>query len=234
MVVKRKVSKMRYFIALGITLLIFIPGLLLGMVMDNERMRSLQIESQQQELDFKSLQLSYLYISELQDTNNSCAPLKIALEKSIKDLSKSLETIEEYKKDSKLNANGFDILSRRYLLDNINYWLLSKKTKELCEHDTVNILYFFNSGCNECSNQGIILTYFKKKLGDKFLVFPINTDLIEDETMISIFLNTYNVTQYPSVVIDEDSYSGIVSTEKLHEVLCEKYNLTDVECVELI
>lgn len=234
MVVKRKISKLRYFIALIITLLIFIPGLLLGMIMDNERTRSLQLQSEVQEMDFKSLQLNYLYITYLQNDNNSCAALKAALEGSIKDLSKSLDTLENYKKDAKLNERDFELLSRNYLLDNLNYWLLSKKTKELCSYDTVNVLYFFNSECDTCSEQGIILTYFKKKLGDRFLVFPINTDLIEDESMVKILLSTYNVTKYPSVVIEDETYSDVLNLEEVQEVICEVQNLNESQCQQLI
>ena len=49
MVVKRKISKTRYIAAAIITLLIFIPGLLLGMIIDNERVRSLEFQSENQE-----------------------------------------------------------------------------------------------------------------------------------------------------------------------------------------
>lgn len=234
MVVKRKVSKSRYFIALGITLLIFIPGLLLGMVFDNARISALQAQSEIQELNFKSLQLNYLYISELKNTTQSCIPLKVSLEKSIKELSKSLEKIEEYKVGAKIDGANFDLLSRRYLLDNLNYWLLSKKTKELCNLDTVNILYFFDDNCDICPNQGIVLTYFKKKLGDKLLVFPINLGLSEDETMISVLKGTYNVTTVPSLIIDDELYSGILNTEDLQIVLCEKYNMANESCANLI
>jgi len=160
--------------------------------------------------------------------------LRRKLEKSIKDLSKSLDTIANYKQDSKFNSKDFDVLSRRYLLDNLNYWLLSKKSKELCGYDTVNILYFFNSQCDVCPNQGIVLTYFKNKLGDRLLVFPINTDLVQDESMISLLLNVYNITEYPSIVIDEDVYKGVISTEDMHKILCEKYNLNETNCQTLI
>ena len=234
MVAKRKFNKSRYLIAFAITLLIFIPGLLLGMVMDDARLSSLRVQSEMQELDLKSLQLNYLYISEFADDNNTCVPLKIALEKSIKDLSKSLEKIEVYKNGAKIENQDFTSLSRRYLLDNLNYWLLSKKTKEFCNLDTVNVLYFFNDDCNICPNQGIVLTYFKKKLGDRFLVFPINTGLLEEEPMISVLLNVYNVSSFPSLMIEDEVFEGIVETERMHQILCEKYKLNSTECEELI
>jgi hypothetical protein len=234
MAVKRKIDKTRYLIAFGITLLIFIPGLLLGMVLDNERVSALQAQSKIQELDIKSLQLNYLYISNLKNTTNSCIPLKATLEKSIKDLSKSLDKIEEYKKGAKIENNDFNILSRRYLLDNLDYWVLSKKTKELCDLDTVNILYFFNSQCDICPNQGIVLTYFKKKLGDNLLIFPINTDLIDDEPMVSVLVNTYKITEYPSLVIEEKVHLGILNTDEMQQVLCYEYGYNETECSLMI
>lgn len=220
--------------AFGITLLIFIPGLLLGMVLDNERVSVLQSQSKIQELDIKSLHLNYLYISNLKNTTASCVPLQATLEKSIKDLSKSLDKIEEYKKGAKIDNGDFNLLSRRYLLDNLDYWVLSKKTKELCNLNTVNILYFFNSDCDICPNQGIVLTYFKKKLGDNLLVFPMNTDLIDEEPMISVLINTYKITEFPAIVIEEDVHLGILGLDDMKIVLCEKYGYNETECSLMI
>lgn len=234
MVVKRKISKERYVIAAVITLLIFIPGFLLGMVIDDQRIKMLETSSQKQELDIKSLQLNYLYMSYLQNYNNSCEPMKVSIEESIKELSKSLETIERYKIDSTLNNKDFNMLLRKYLIDNLNYWILSKRTKEICNLNTINVLYFFNSDCKVCPDQGIILTYFKKKLGDKLLVFPINTDIIEDESMIKILMTTYGVKYYPSLVIEEDLYEGITGKEELSDILCEKYGYNQTKCQEIL
>lgn len=231
---KRSISTKRYVLALVFTLLIFIPGLLLGIMLDNARAKTLEQESQLQEINFRSNQLSYAYITSLENNTASCVALKASLETSIKDLSKSLDTIENYKKDSKFNTEDFEILSRRYVLDNLNYWLLSKKTKELCGYDTVNVLYFFNSACENCPDQGIILTYFKKKMEDKLLVFPINTDIVDDEQMISLLVKVYNVTEYPSIVIDDSMHKGIVSTEEFQKILCEEYSLNETECSTLI
>ncbi|MBR9676430.1 hypothetical protein GOV05_05460 [Candidatus Woesearchaeota archaeon] len=234
MVVKRRVSKARYLIAATITLLIFIPGLLLGMIIDNERVRSLEFQSELQELDFKSLQFNYLYLSYIQNSSEQCVPLKVNLEYSIKELGKSLDSIEEYKQES--NPKNLELISRKYLLDNLNYWLLSKKTKELCGLDTVSVLYFFNSDCDICPNQGIILTYYKKKLGDRFLVFPINTDMKEDEQMIGLFENIYNITSYPSIVISSTTYKGVVKKEEMRAILCDEYELgiNSSDCQELV
>lgn len=234
MKVKREINIKRYLMAGVLTLLIFTVGLLLGVVFENYRVQSLQKESQIQEINFKSNQLSYVYLSSLADQNTSCIALKISLEKSIKDLSKSLETIENYKQGSNFNDQEYEILSRRYLLDNLNYWILSKKTTDTCSYNTVNLLYFYDSNCEICPNQGIILTYYKKKLGDNLLVFPINTNFVKEEPMIKLLLTVYNVTEYPSIVIDDKVYKGIVSQEELHGILCEKYNMTPTECEGLL
>ena len=77
----------------------------------------------------------------------------------------------------------------------------------------------------------MILTYFKKKYGEKLLVFPINVDLVENEAVINVLQKSYNISAYPSVVVGDKVYSGVVaSQEELSEDICEGLNITEGEC----
>ena len=57
---KRSISLERYIIAGVITFLIFTLGLSLGFVLDQKRVSWIEETSNEQELDYKSLQLQYL------------------------------------------------------------------------------------------------------------------------------------------------------------------------------
>ena len=61
MVVKRKINFRRYIIAGIITFLVFSLGILLGFIMDFERLDYLEKTSKTQDLNYKSLQLQYLF-----------------------------------------------------------------------------------------------------------------------------------------------------------------------------
>lgn len=110
------------------------------------------------------------------------------------------------------------------MLDNLKYLILSKRTKEECDLDVVNIIYFYSSNyCPTCPDQGVILTYFKKIFGDKLLIFPIDVDYAEKEPMVSILLNQYGVSKYPSLIIEADKHSGLVSNVKLKKIICDSF-----------
>mgnify|MGYP003971128791 FL=1 len=220
MVVERKISLNRYVVAGIITFLVFTLGLLLGLIMDNERVQYLDKRAEFQEIDYNSLQLQYLYLSDIQDKNSSCPVLRGALKNSIKDLSYSLELLENYQENTQINSKEYELISRRYLLDNIKYWIFSKKTKEICDEDIINILYFYSEkDCDICHNQGTILSYFKVKLQDEILIFPLNTDTNED--FIDLLQVQYNITSYPSIIVNNEKFEGIVSKEKLLKIICE-------------
>lgn len=219
MVVKREISFKRYIIAAIITFLIFSLGIMLGLIMDYERLSYLEKTSKVEDLNYKSLQLQYLYITNLENTESSCSILKAALKNSIEDLSYSLDQYEKYEKDSQINKKDYEIVARDYLLDNIRYWIFSKRTKEVCDNDVINVLYFYSlNTCPICNNQGTILSYFKAKLEDQILIFPINVDL--DEDFIKILKLQYNVTSLPTIIINDDKYEGVVSREKLSQIIC--------------
>ncbi len=223
MVVKRKISLKRYITAGIITFLIFGLGILLGIIFDYERISSLTLKERAQELDYKSLQLQYLYLSDLTGTNESCPIIRAALEESIKELSYSLELAEKYEKETQINTKEYEAISRTYLLDNLRYWLFSQKTKEVCKEDVINVLYFYSkNNCNICENQGTILSYYKSKLQDKILIFPINTDLEDKETFIKLIKIQYNVTVLPTLVINGNKYEGVVSKEELLQIICKE------------
>ena len=144
----------------------------------------------------------------------------------------SQERFLEYLKESTFARDADKNIARRYLLDNLKYWLFATKTKSLCkEHDFVNILYFFSEDhCPSCPNQGVLLTYFKKIFEDRLLIFPVNVDLEPNERMIKILRTRYNITSYPSIVIDSERFEGIVPRNKLYAEICSKFRQVPPEC----
>jgi hypothetical protein len=224
MQVKRKISKEKYVAAVIITAIVFILGLTLGILFDNYRIKGAEEEIKQREIDYLSLQLQYLYLTTLKDNNSSCYALSAAMQKSIKDISESLEKFNTYKDKTRINYDEYNLISRIYIIDNIRYWLFSKKMKEECDMNVVNVVYFYSEKtCIECSDQGVVLTYFKKLFGDKLLVFPINIDYEGDEPMITVLKGQYNVREYPTLIIEDKKYEGILKSEELKEIICKSF-----------
>ena len=224
MVIKRKISKEKYILAAFLTFLIFSLGLSLGFLLDNMRVQWTELTNKEREVDYTSLQFQYLYLSTLQETNESCSVLHPTLEKSIVDLGESLEQFLQFQKQTKLNKREYEIAGRKYLLDNLRYWLFAKRAKDKCKMNIVNILYFYSTEhCDICPNLGTLLTYYKKKLGDSLLIFPIDVDLAQEDVVIDILESRYNVTSYPTLIIEDEKREGLISREELGFLICDSF-----------
>ncbi len=226
----RKISKDKYVTAGVIAFLIFALGMTLGLILEEQRYNWAEELSQQQEVNYQSLQLQYLFLTAFED-EGTCSVLLNSLQDAVRELSSSLSQVVEYEKETSLSDEDFELISRLYVLDNIRYWFLASQAQESCDLDILPILYFYAEDCPSCPNQGTVLTYFKKILDDQFLVFPIDLDLREEEPMVGIIMDLYNVDKYPTLVIEGEIYEGVVKKEEMQEIICA--NLEGAEGCEV-
>jgi hypothetical protein len=225
----RKISKDKYILAGVLTALIFLLGLSLGFLFEDYRYKVVEEINSEQEVNYLSSQMQYLYLNTFRDYDN-CPILSTTLKRAVVDLSESLEEVVTYEEEKNIASSRKESIQRRYLLDNLRYWLLAKESKTQCNLNIAPILYFYASDCPSCPNQGTILTYFKTLFGEQVLVFPINLDLREKEPMVEIVTLMYNVTRYPTLVIDDTKYEGVVKQEELYKVICTSLNRDSPQC----
>ncbi|MFC1800766.1 hypothetical protein ACFLYT_01785 [Nanoarchaeota archaeon] len=232
MVVKRKISKRKYIFAALLTILIFSFGLSLGMVINNERFNWIEKVNNEQEVNYQSLQFQYLYVSELEQSNESCRALSATLEKTVAELSDSLEKFVEYNEKQTIANGGFKIIARRYLLDNLKYWIFVQKAREACNDiDQVDVLYFYSEdNCDTCPDQGVLLTYYKKLFKENLLIFPIDVELSKDEAMVNLLMKQFDVETLPSIVINNQAHSGVIDKEELGSLICSSFKKDRPEC----
>ena len=216
----RRISKGDYVIAAIITVLVFSLGLTLGAVIDNARFRANELENRQQELEYKSLQFQSLYLAKI-ERDKSCPVLQAALQSSVTTLSESLDKVTAFQSNDPSNSE-YKYLMRRYLIDNLRYWLIAAETKHLCGLNIVTVLYFYSNDCAQCPDQGVLLTHYKNVYGDRLLVFPIDVD-VDDEPMIKILQGQYNLSQYPTIVVDDTKFEGMLPKDQLGVLLCREF-----------
>lgn len=231
---KRSISKDKYIIAGIATTVIFVLGVLLGLVIENERTRYIEDKYTEQELDFRSSQLQYEYLNLLEKKEN-CPAIYETLNANVDDLEKTRIRLETYSDDATLSKNDFEILEREYFLAEVRYWLLATKAKEICAHDVVTILSFYSDKeeCPQCDEQSFVLSYMKKILGERLLIFSFNVKT-SDEPIIEILKTSYNVTAYPSIVINDNLYAGLYDVEILLPEICAKYQEMPEACQEWV
>jgi hypothetical protein len=233
---RQKIDLRKHIIVGLVAMLIFSLGLTLGIILDYERYNWVKNEKSIQDVRFQSLQLQYLYLTTLESSSNStCSVLLASLEDSIADLGYTLDLVTRYEKDSSINSDEFALVKRNYIIDNIKYWLFAERVKDKCQKDMVTVLYFFSeSKCDICPDQGVVLTYYKKIFQDRLLVFPIDTDLGKDEPLIRMLSRQYNITAYPTVVVDSVKYEGVVPKEEAGRIICNSFETNQPECLDIL
>ena len=127
--------------------------------------------------------------------------------------------VERYESSQKITESDFLNLKNEYTLALIRDWVSVEKIKKACNGDYVTILYFYsNKNCDQCKDQGIVLTYIKDKLGDNVMTFALDTDL--NITTVNALKESFEISSYPSIVIENKMYSGYQSLEEVTAALC--------------
>ena len=227
----RNLSKDKYIIAGVITLGIFLLGLFLGLAIEGKRVNYIESVSRAQNLEFSSLQLQYAFIDQMSQEKN-CIAVQKSFEQNINNLESTRIRLENFDRDATLNKNELDLLKNEYLLAQIRYWMLAERTRKLCGTDLVTVLYFYSDEeeCHDCEKQAFVLTYLKKKFKDKLLIFSFDAQF-ESEQMIPLLKNTYNVTRFPTLVIEGKSKYGFVSKDSILNDICSIYKQKTEDCL---
>jgi hypothetical protein len=226
---ERKISRGKFALAFVLTSFIFLIGLLVGYTLTAERTGYLENVAYKQKLDYESLQLQSLYLN-LNANNASCFIFNNILETSLNDVGNAQAKVDLYMQES--SKDSYIELKREYLLAQVRYWLLNEKIKENCDAEHVSVLYFYsNEDCVECGAQGTILSYLKEKLKDKLLVFSIDADF-NQEPMINVLTQTYNITKIPSIVINDYVFEELIGKTNLTNEICDHYIDKPEFCLE--
>jgi len=219
----REFNKKRYIIAALLTLFIFILGLMLGLVIEGKRVQYIQSINKIEKLDYSSLQLQYAYIDQLSQEKN-CDAVSKTFESSVKSLIETSERLENYEQNANLNKEDFHALKREYILAQLNYWLLAKRTKKICNRDLVTILYFYSTDkeCPDCGEQAFILTYLKNEFKDKLLIFALDSTYV-GEPMIGMLKDQYGISKYPTLIVEDEVFEGFTSKNEILKTICALY-----------
>lgn len=227
----RGMQKRRYFFVLVATILVFSFGLLLGMTLNDKKVNMLEKMAVVQNLDALSLQLQFTYLNSLNiNSTEGCKVMNAALETSWANLASSYINLVKYKDGPDVDAETVKILERNDFLNNVRYWFLLERVKGFCElEDSVSALFFFSDkDCDGCGAQSTLLEHYKKVFGDRFLLFHINIDT--EDPMVEFLLRQYGVQAYPTTVIGEGKFEGVMQKDELKKVICTKFRTEQPEC----
>jgi hypothetical protein len=227
----RSMNTRRYILAGVITIGIFLLGLMMGFVIEGKRVTFVENLFDDQRAEFESSQLQYAYIQSL-ESKGECPGIYSIFFENLKELDKASKRLETYVQESKINDEGFNSLKREYTIEQLRYWLLSKQTRDTCDDDLVRVLYFFSNGedCDNCEQQGFVLDYLKKVYGQKLLIFSLDADF-EQEPMIPILKRQYEISEFPTLIIEDEKIEGFTDVDELQTKICSLFEKQPPECL---
>ncbi|MFH1588459.1 MAG: hypothetical protein ABIA76_03930 [Candidatus Diapherotrites archaeon] len=211
-----------YLKAAILTFLIFLLGLFLAQQMDSLRFNDLQSQVDSEVLELNSTKLSFLFLQlfeeDFQDTE-LCSIVEQRIDFQARQTFELVQNLENSKKNSLLA--DYDLLKKKYYLKNAELFLYFKQAEKTCgKTELIPILYFYpdKTDCPDCKVQAAILDKTRDECGT-VRVFAFPTDL--DIEIISLIKSKYGIRQEPSIVLNEKTFSGIQTEQKIkQEIQC--------------
>ncbi len=230
MVEERKIKKSRYFIAFVLTGSIFVIGVLIGLLINQQRTSFLEEENKIQNLNYDSIQLQYLYLSSLLDKEKDCGAAKKTLDSQVSNLNLLGSKLENFISDNTASVEEYNLIKHQYVLAELRYWFFVKNVKEICKDDIVNVLYFYsNINCEKCRTQGVILSKIKDDLKDNILIFSLDNDFVE-EPLIEIIKSHYDIKSLPTLIINGEKHEGFYDDQEILKIVCPNYKKENSAC----
>jgi len=211
MVDRKKPIARLYAFALVLTILIFLIGVLLGGSIANLKLGKLAKLEREMKTKIMDLELQFLLAEE-----NPCDSELPQLAEELYQIGGKLNYMEKQK-----GIDDPDVLELKkyYSMLQIRHWLFLRKVKKKCNKDLHLILYFYSNEpkkCDRCADQGIILTYLRKKYPN-VRVYSFDVDL--DCGAIKTLIKNFKIDLVPAVVVDGTLLSGFQEKDKLESMI---------------
>ncbi len=204
-------------IAVALTVAVMSGIFYLGLVLSDEKLVTIEGDIREFEVERRSQEISRRIAENLPERN--CDALNLAVEQTIQDTQELENEVIRYERNNKIDREEFNFLKKEYTNVLLEYWLMTEKVKEMCDSDTVTLLYFYSDeqDCPECGDQGTILSHYREKYDEDLLVFPLDTTL--DMRPINILVDTYEFDVFPVIKVEDEIYEGFMDKEELGEIL---------------
>ncbi|MEM2874356.1 MAG: hypothetical protein QW063_02850 [Candidatus Nanoarchaeia archaeon] len=204
--------------ALLATILIFGIGLLLGYALESARTTKVANQCASSEIDIMDMRIQGDVLS-IEKAN--CEKV---IEENIKFADRIYEeakTLEKYQTASKLSEE-ISLEHKRYDLLRTLIWINSINIRSSCNASYHNIIYLYKNNdpsIDERTKQSIFATFLqelKDKWGNEIMLVPIAAD--SGLASLNILLKTYNVTEFPTILVDEklkvESVEDLIKVEQ--------------------
>lgn len=214
---ERRVSWEFLFVAFVLTLTLMAGMFFMGQALSNEKVDRIGQALETFGVEQTSQDLSQRIAKNL--PHNNCRALNVATRQTIDDIRQLRDDMQLYEQARKLGNEDYTILKKQYTNLLLEYWLTAQEIETMCGSDIVKVLYIYSdrSECPRCSDQGTILTKYRRMYDDRLLVFPLDATL--DMKPVNLILDSYDIETYPAIIVDDTYHEGFINDEELGNIL---------------
>ncbi len=198
------------------TVLIFLVAILLNHALDYFRIDSIVGVMNVHEIDSESFAVERFFIDVF--GGEKCDILSERIVKLKEEIRKVGEDLSSYSRFSFFRRKDFDYLKRKYFLLELKFFSLVKELNSECGKPYLPVLFFYEIGDKASISQGFILQDVGKGFGDELVVLSLDKDY-EDEPLIRLIKEYYNVTKAPTIIINNEKFEGLLYSNELKGIL---------------
>ncbi|OGB74336.1 hypothetical protein A2V68_01105 [candidate division Kazan bacterium RBG_13_50_9] len=212
--VRRKIAYRNFLFAFIAALVLFLSGLFTGQQLTSWQVENIKRFEEDLRTSLTSLELRQTLLKQ-----NICGISDLGqFSAELSDLGKQLANLESrYGKGD----NRILELKEPYFLLEIRHYLLMQEAASRCGRDFDLILYFYSNDpkqCEECDNQGYILSYLQEKLGyDQVKMYSF--DIRSSSPAVQTLVELHHVKNAPLTVVNGVRYDKFIALEEIEKLL---------------
>ena len=204
----------KYLVAgLGITFLVVATIFVAGRELTEVKVDALEGEVSELEINQQSRFLTYRMAGELED--GRCRSYRTLRTDSLENLYEVRRKLTTHENAGKISSPNYNDLKKKYNLLLIEDYLQKRRAAQECGRNSTRIVYFYEEGCDKCDTQSKILTSLRRDVDDVF-VYPIDTGI--ELSAVDYLSSYYNVSAYPTVIVNGNKSEGIVYENQLRNM----------------
>ena len=216
-----------FIVAAVITVMLFISIYSLNLFLNSQREQAV-LDRMEEILDnYQEIQTLAL-MSDVFGQEMTCLSLESSLIHMDKTLWDTGLKIDKYREATeKFFTDPFYLnQKKKFNRNEIVYYSMLRNMKQGCEFNQTTILYFYKKkeDCADCDAQAFVLSDLNKQIDPEVAIFSFDSDL--ELPSVNTLETFYNISDYPCIVIEDNTYCGLHNKNDLIDIICEHKNIS--------
>ncbi len=217
-----EVSRWIFAKALVITLLVLLVIYSINVFLSQQRETALESRMEETIETLEEME-ALTQLMHMFGGNATCVALKSQLRLLDQQVWKLGDKIEAYRQLTQEYMSDPYYLKqkRRFNRQEVLYLSLMKQVEDKCDLNTTIILYFYTKGeeCRYCDDQAFVLNHLNQRIDDELSIFGFDTSL--GIPSVDVLVHAYNITSYPCIVVEDETYCSLHNIEQMESLLCQ-------------